>query len=223
MRKGRGNEGVLEDKAAEIEEPGNAEVIPQVGMIDDQRQDTGKDPKQTPERPTEERGYGHQREHSKHYSKRQQSARSEHSSIHSGSRQRSFGRYGSPKEEKENPMDTWSAEQQIPANLDPYGGAGSDIGDRRLHRLSSVEEESPSRHAGASTASIASDTDLEAGEKIDDWHVEDEEAERYLLEERENDNAWASIRARFREPLAECLAVSCSHPNTLLPLTIFRL
>jgi aquaglyceroporin related protein len=223
MRRGRGNEGVLEDKAAEIEEPGNAEPIPQVGLIDDQRLDACKDPKQTLERQTEQRGYGHQRENLKHYSKRQPSARSGHLSIHSENRQRSFGRYGSPKEEKENPMDTWSAEQQLPDILDPFDGAESDVGDQRLHRLSGVKEESLSRHNSASTESIASDVDLEAGEKIDDWPVEDEEAEHYILEERENYNAWASIRARFREPLAECLAVRCSPPHPVLPLTISRL
>jgi aquaglyceroporin related protein len=43
MRRGPPDgQGVFEDKSAEREEPGGAEGIPQVGMINDQRHEAGK-------------------------------------------------------------------------------------------------------------------------------------------------------------------------------------
>jgi hypothetical protein len=60
MRRGlRDGQGAVEDKGAERQEPGSAEVIPQVGMVDDQRAKAGKDAVGE-NRDVRGRGYGHE-------------------------------------------------------------------------------------------------------------------------------------------------------------------
>jgi len=201
-----GKQGVVEDTNAEVEEPGSAEAIPQVGMIDNQREEEGKE--RTGWRSDiEERGYGHQRDGS---------TRSEKiSKLPSGT---SAGHYLTPKDEKSNPMDEWLAKQ--PSRKSDAG----DLGGQRIQRLPSVHE-APSRARSATTtvsrdfaeAADQNRIDLEAGDQYnDEWGLEKEEADQYVQEEWEMHNGWASFRARFREPLAECLAVSGFFQQSLM-------
>ena len=101
-RRDQDEQGVYDDKDAELEEPGSAEVIPQVGMIEDQRRDAGKEDSNASDKHNgnglEDRGYGRQntcRIRNNHVSTRTQSERS------------AVDRYGTPNEEKNNPMDDW--------------------------------------------------------------------------------------------------------------------
>jgi hypothetical protein len=75
-------------------------------------------------------------------------------------------------------------------------------------------QEAPSRIVSRDFAEGAdpSQIDLEA-QYDDEWPLEKEEADQYAQEEWEMHNGWASFRARFREPLAECLAVCSSPPH----------
>ncbi|TVY38554.1 putative membrane protein [Lachnellula occidentalis] len=193
-------QGVVEDTNAEVEEPGGAEEIPQLGMIGEQRREEGKDSGGRKESNTEERGYGHQdlgRRRSVSVSR-----------VRSGN---SDGQHMTPKDEKGDPMDDWLAKQpsRNPDHFDEQRGG------RPMDRLSSVQE-APSRVPSATTivsqdfaegSNPPNEVDLEAGHQSDDeWPLEKEEAIRYAQEEWEMHNGWASFRSRFREPLAECLA-----------------
>ena len=87
-------------------------------------------------------------------------------------------------------------------------------------------QEVPSRAASA-TGSLpvigeVNEVDLEAGGKVDEWALEEEEAEKYAQEAYDDYNLWSSIRAQFREPLAECLAVSSSSDIIYPQLMPFR-
>lgn len=203
-RKRNQTQGVVEDTDAEVEEPGGAEAIPELGMIGEQRRMAGKDSGGRKESNTEERGYGHQdlgRGHSDTVSR-----------VRSGN---SDGHYMTPKDEKGNPMDDYWLAKRPSRNSDHVN---EQLGDRPMHRLSNVQED-PSRVLSATTtesqdfaqgANQQNEIDLEAGHQSDDeWPLEKEEANQYVQEEWEMHNGWASFRARFREPLAECLAVSC--------------
>ncbi|KAH7333306.1 aquaporin-like protein [Rhexocercosporidium sp. MPI-PUGE-AT-0058] len=206
MRRGRGDDeqGTVEDAEAEIEEPGSSDVIPQVGMINDQRDDAGKDPVECRER-CSNRGYGHQR------SRR---PNTESTVQRAGSRNSVVDTTLSPLNEKSNHLDDWHSREDPVRRPDPFDDRHGDLGERSMNRLLSVPEV-PSRvildsnvdsFNGRRTGLDPADIDLEAGEKLDEWPVEDGEEEQYLEEERDMHNSWAEFRARFREPLAECLA-----------------
>lgn len=208
MRRKGQEEEVVEDKDAEQEQPGSAEAIPQVGMINDQREDAGLEANTSKD--TEERGYGHQHEQRQPPPERAESvgAQDSHSQFST------TGQCGTPKEEKGDPMDEWSARQKLShGSSNPFEDGQGDLGAGGQRRLSSVCEESRShitttyRESGNGRLGH-NDIDLESGEQCGDWPVEDEEAEKFIQEENDNYNGWAAIRARLREPLAECLAVS---------------
>ncbi|KAH7381854.1 aquaglyceroporin-like protein [Cadophora sp. MPI-SDFR-AT-0126] len=191
----------IEDPEAEIEEPGSSEAIPQVGMINGQREDAGKDPVGHRER-SSERGYGHQRTNTGSTTQKVRS----HDSV--------VDPHSSLLQERRNPMDEWVNCRVSKMRSDPLDDRLGDLGERSLNPLSSVQEV-PSKSASASifassegsrATSDSAEIDLEAGEKVDEWPVEDGEEAQYLEEERSMHNSWAEFRARFREPLAECLA-----------------
>ena len=92
---------------------------------------------------------------------------------------------------------------------DPFDDQNADLGDRRLSRVQEVPSQSVSSASMPSVIRDRNEIDLEAGENVDDWSV-DAEAERYAQEGSDNHNLWSSILAKFRKPLAECLAVSPS-------------
>lgn len=199
--------GVVENKDAEVAEPGSAEAIPQVGMINEQRQKAGKERVSNREKNTEERGYGNQ--------KAERRRDDTIAKMRSGS---SAGHDTTPMDERGNPMEEWLAKQPS-KSPNPFDDRNGDKTEPGMRRLTSVQE-SPSR--AVSTLTTVSrdfaegagdqDVDLEAGDRYDDeWSLEKEEAQQYEQEEWEMHNGWASFRARFREPLAECLAVSCSY------------
>lgn len=211
-RKGE-NSDVVEDRKAKIDEPGSSEAIPQVGMIHDQREDAGLQAKTFDS--SRDRGYGNQgRQPAPNDLSRAGTARTDFSARSGTARTNVSTRpgdpmdqYGSPKEEIHDPMDDWRNPTPLLAEDDQ-----GDIGNKELRRLSSVKEESetnlsvPSRLRSISHySSLKDEYDLEAGD--DDWPLSDDEAERLMDEENDNHNQWASFRARFREPLAECLAV----------------
>ncbi|PQE31792.1 mip transporter protein [Rutstroemia sp. NJR-2017a WRK4] len=205
MRRGRNgrNAGVVEDKGAEHAQPGDAEAIPQVGMILSQEEGEGKKPKQSAKgsRSREERGYGRPERPARGQSNRSMARKD------SGSRK--FDRNGTPLDERNNPLEDWRS---------PFDDGG-DLGERRT-TLSDVAESSPrpSNITSNSRVTTQSDNlqepqdshelDLEAGDKLedDDWSLNTEEVEEHIREEKDNFNQWAEIRAKFREPLAECLA-----------------
>lgn len=207
MRKGghdtREKDGVVENMDAEIDAPGSAEAIPQVGMIDEQRQGEGKNPIEEKARTEADRGYGHQLRQGKG---KQQSRRSENIAGRLRSETSVVDRYGTPKDERSNPLEEWRSRTTSPSS-DPFDDAKGDFGNRRPRHLSSLREVQTGRPSVYECQEQA-DIDLEAGNNIDDWPLEDGEAEEYIREEEDMHNSWASIRARFREPLAECLAVS---------------
>lgn len=197
-------QGVYEDKDAELEEPGSAEAIPQVGMIEDQRRDAGKEDRANNHgrKSVEDRGYG--RQNAGKVSTRTQSERSV------------VDRLGTPNEEKNNPMDDWLQGRQTHLLNKANRVEDSDLGNRRLSKLSSVEE-IPSQTDSVATNPQSLDVahnqdpnalDLEAGDNADEWSLNEMEAQQYVQEGNDMHNGWASIRAKFREPLAECLAVS---------------
>ncbi|KAE8449070.1 hypothetical protein EG329_008658 [Mollisiaceae sp. DMI_Dod_QoI] len=214
MRKGRGaqeKDGVVEDREAEIDAPGGAEPIPQLGMIDEQRQEEGKEPNENQPANEEARGYGHH-ERDPRQQRERRSSRSSQSAVDRITTENSMvDRYGTPKEERNNPMEEWKSHTSYhdPISVD---GLKGDLGERRSSRLSSLQE--VSKENLASNASVFSGleeedpsyVDLEAGGKVDEWPLEGEEAEQYMREEEDMHNTWATIRARFREPLAESLA-----------------
>jgi aquaglyceroporin related protein len=200
MKRGATDEqGVVEDKGAERHEPGSSEVIPQIGMIGDQRQDAGKDAVGE-RRDVEDRGYGHDagRRQSQHTAPVQRI----------GSENSVLDRYGTPKDERSNPMEEWRSRgpSYRRSHGDPFDDQNADLGDRRL---SSVQEV-PSSLSTVSTIGDVNEIDLEAGEYTGDWPLEKEDAAQYSQDAADEHNLWCSIRAKFREPLAECLAVSHS-------------
>jgi aquaglyceroporin related protein len=89
------DEGVVENTKDEMQEPGSAEAIPQVGMIGDQRREEGKETPGRIRRNTEERGYGHQKIGRK---------RSEIVSR-IGSESSAAGPYATPINERRDPME----------------------------------------------------------------------------------------------------------------------
>lgn len=208
MRRGREDKRkpkVVEDKAAEHNQPGDAEAIPQVGMIPSQEEDQGQKRKQPAKgsESREERGYG-----------RPQRPAGEQSHI-SMPRQESGSlkclQSGTPLDERNNPLEDWSSPFEDNRDLD-----------ERRTALSDVEELSPRPSNFSSRSRVSTqiedlqepqdlnDLDLEAGDKLedDDWSLNSEEIQQHIQEEKDNFNEWAVIRAKFREPLAECLAVS---------------
>ncbi|KUJ13824.1 aquaporin-like protein [Mollisia scopiformis] len=205
MRKGghdtREKDGVVENMDAEIDAPGSAEAIPQVGMIDEQRQGEGKNPIEEKARTEADRGYGHQIRQGKG---RQQSRRSGNIAGRLRSETSVVDRYGTPKDERSNPLEEWRSRTTSPGS-DPFDDAKGDMANRRLSYLSSLRE-IPTGQPSVYDCQEQADIDLEAGNNIDDWPLEDGEAEEYIREEEDMHNSWPSIRARFREPLAECLA-----------------
>ncbi|RDW77046.1 aquaglyceroporin-like protein [Coleophoma cylindrospora] len=186
-----GKQDAVEDKQAEHAEPGSSEVIPQVGMIDEQREQVGKETNEHGGR----NGYGGARAEPKRR----------------GSQRSTVERIGTPADEKGDPMEDWltgqpSAKSQM---TDPFSEfyRNGDIGMVQPHRLSDVEEYPGSVTATEDFAHRDDQSiDLEAGDKIDDWPVDDQENERLVQEHRDEYNKWCAIRSKFREPLAECLA-----------------
>lgn len=136
--------------------------------------------------------------------------------------QTSMERYGSPRVERSDPLERYIISRtqsqkdhdfgirrhQPGRNVSDYG----DVGDRAMHRLSDVAEvesqDFASHHSGDT---MAWDEDIEAQKEYDDneseYQGEYEEAFEYG-EASGYHNWWSPIRDRFREPLAEGLAVS---------------
>ncbi|KAF7885531.1 uncharacterized protein EAF02_004040 [Botrytis sinoallii] len=196
----RGKQGVVENKDAENAQPGSSEAIPQLGMIDDQRKGQAKKKSNRLGRNEEDRGYGHQQQ--------ERGRRQSYRSNRQDSENLILDHNGTPLAERDNPMDEWRS---------PQDDGEGDLGRQNTNRLSDVEEH-PSgstltHHSTTQSADFANDEnddglDLERGDKVEDdeWSLSSEEAEQYIQEERDNHNALAAIRERFREPLAECLA-----------------
>ncbi|KAI9640420.1 hypothetical protein NHQ30_011165 [Ciborinia camelliae] len=148
----------------------------------------------------EDRGYGHQQP--------ERGRRRSYRSHRQDSENMILDHHGTPIAERDDPMDDWRS---------PQDDDGGDLGEQNPTRLPAVEE-----HASVSTlaqhATMQSEAfknnendyelDLERGDKMgdDEWTLSSEEAEQYIQEEKDNHNSWASIRYKFREPLAECLA-----------------
>ncbi|KAL3417818.1 MIP family channel protein [Phlyctema vagabunda] len=193
-----GMRGKQEDKPAERPAPGSSEAIPQLGMIDEQRDNVGKETNDNGPR----NGYGNQNRRS------------------SGKGAQEIPK--TPGLERGNPMEEWLSYPSTKSSTsNPLDQAG-DIGTGGLPRLSNVDEhpieEERTRRDNFAQAHNEHqyDVDLEAGQKYDDFGDEQEEDdERADSEYYEQDelNAWASIRAKLREPLAECLA-------TMIAITI---
>lgn len=215
MRRGRNEGEIVEDKGAEREPPGSAEPIPQLGMIGDQRQEAGMDAVRDGAY-AEERGYGHERAERRRSGSTARRVTTENSVV---------DRFGTPKDERSNPLEEWRSRGPSygRSHSDPFDDQKGDLGDRKLWSVQEVPSGAASASASVSVVGDRNEVDLEAGEKMDEWPVEDEEAERYAQEAYDDHNLWSSIRARFREPLAECLAVSSTleyHP--FYKLTPFR-
>jgi len=108
-----------------------------------------------------------------------------------------FSRYGSPVEEKGDPMNSF---RLLPSISRRESGTG-DMGESILSKLPTVPEQD----------SGSSELDLEARAGL---NYTDESVAGEIMSEDDNDsdyeivNQWSLIRARFREPLAEGLAVS---------------
>ncbi|KAK6603323.1 MIP family channel protein [Botrytis cinerea] len=196
----RGKQGVVEDKDAENAEPGSSEVIPQLGMIDDQKKGQPKKKPNRLGRNEEDRGYGHQQQ--------ERGRRQSYRSHRQDSENFILDHNGTPLAERDNPMDDWRS---------PQDDGEGDLGRQNTNRLSDVEEHPSGStltpHSTTQSADFANDEnddelDLERGDKVEDdeWSLTSEEAEQYIREEKDNHNALAAIRDRFREPLAECLA-----------------
>ena len=199
MRRGRDG-GLVEDTGAEREAPGSAEQIPQLGMIDDQRQEAGKHVKDGSS--TEGRGYGHEHE-------RVERRTSKRTIPRAASEDKAGNRCETPKDEINNPMEAWSRGSSYGrSHTDPLDNQNAELGDRRLSQVQEIPSQSGSFNGPVSETSDPDEVDLEAGDKMDEWALEEEEAETYAQEAYDNHNLWSSIRAKFREPFAECLAVS---------------
>ena len=199
MRRGKNGEQVVEDKGAAREPPGSAEAIPQIGMIDEQRQEAGKISRDVVLN-TEERGYGHERAERRGDNHTVQVARSENNFVDG---------FGSPKDERSNPLEEWrSRGHSHRSHSHPFDHQHTDLGDSRLSKVQELPSRVCSTSSSVSVTGDRNEMDLEAGEKVDEWALEEEEAERYAQEAYDNHNLWSSLRAKLREPLAECLAVS---------------
>jgi hypothetical protein len=98
---------VVEDTEAEVEEPGSSEAIPQVGIINDQRNDAGKSNITNEGADTGERGYCSQ-----------ELVKSRCNLIASKSKSHSND-YGTPYEEKGNPIEAWKQNSQPCTNVIP--------------------------------------------------------------------------------------------------------
>lgn len=219
-RKLQNGQQVVEDEGAERPEPGSAHAIPQVGMIDDQRQSVGKE-RFDGDKDVGDRGYGHQGGGR---------IRSERTVQRVGSYNDVVHQCWTPSVEKGNPMEDWRPRwpSYRSSAYDPFEDQNGNLWDKGMRRLSSVQEvPSKSTSASASLASVnfanenanASKIDLEAREPVGDRPLDDEEAEQYAREATDTyNNIWVSVRAKFREPLAECLAV-CTGPH--INLTTF--
>ncbi|KAJ8059041.1 hypothetical protein OCU04_012021 [Sclerotinia nivalis] len=200
MRRGRNT--VVENKLAANGEPGDAEAIPQVGMIDDQRKGETKKKSNRLGRNEEDRGYGHQQQ--------ERGRRKSYRSNRQDSENMILDYNGTPLAERDNPMDDWRS---------PHDDGEGDLGQQNTDRLSDVAEH-PSgsgstlaQHGTSQSEDFVGDEndkelDLERGDQLEDheWSLSSEEAMQYIQEEKDNSNALASIRTKFREPLAECLA-----------------
>lgn len=114
-----------------------------------------------------------------------------------------FERYGSPADERTNPMEDWTAAAAKTSSREEIDNG--DVANRLMVRLSDIPEVSSQELVKGSDADSL---DLEAGEKWDD--MSDNEERWEYAEEVGNHNFWAPIRSRYREPFAECLAVSLS-------------
>ena len=227
-RKLQNGQQVVEVEGAEMPEPGSAHAIPQTGMIDDQRQDVGKE-RIDGSKDVEARGYGHQGGGRR---------RSERMVQRVGSYNDVVDQNWTPSVERDNPMEDWSSRwpSYRSSAHDLFEDQNGDLCEGGMRRLSSVQEvRSQSISASASLASVdfangnantnANKIDLEAGERVGDRPLDDEEAEQYAREATDTyNNMWTSIRAKFREPLAECLAVSAGpHMTSHYVLTSPRL
>jgi aquaglyceroporin related protein len=187
----------VEDKGAQREEPGSAEAIPQLGMIYDQRDDVGKN-NNGERKDVEGRGYGHEG-----LGRRQSERRPPIAQI--GSENSVVDRFGTPKDERGNPMEEWQCRgASYKSRIDPFDDQNADLGERRLSTLQEVSS-SPDIVAAPRDEN---EIDLEAGEKSEDWSLDKQDAEHYAQVAADGHNTWCTIRAKFREPLAECLAVS---------------
>ncbi|CZT44355.1 related to Putative channel protein, exgression is glucose repressed by Mig1 and Mig2 [Rhynchosporium secalis] len=202
MRRNRDGKGTVEDAEAEIQGPGSSEAIPQVGMINDQRDDTGKNPVGR-QGENSERGYGHQKDRRRGAENTVQRAGSRRSDAYSNI---------SALQEKANPMEDWESPEDSAHRSETF--EHGDLGEPSMNRLESVQEVPANRSSMSNIASYGMrrehsdpyDIDVEAAEKGDEWPMEEGEEQQYLQEERDMHNSWAEVRAKFREPLAECLA-----------------
>ncbi|KFZ25475.1 hypothetical protein V502_00046, partial [Pseudogymnoascus sp. VKM F-4520 (FW-2644)] len=96
-RKLQNGQQVVEVEGAEMPEPGSAHAIPQTGMIDDQRQDVGKE-RIGGSKDVEARGYGHQGGGRR---------RSERMVQRVGSYNDVVDQNWTPSVERDNPMEDW--------------------------------------------------------------------------------------------------------------------
>jgi aquaglyceroporin related protein len=207
---------VVKNKQAEVEEPGSSEAIPQVGMIKDQRNDAGKPGMMNEGANTGYRGY-----------RDQDPAKTKSHPVVPRSRSDIV----TPSEEKADPMDMWKQDLAPINPTNPFKTcADGDIGEMRAQRLSNIPEPCSGDESGdvrqcsaAHNASneMSDEVDLENGDAVY-WPTEEVEDEtRCAVIERDAHNSWSAARAKFREPLAECLAVSSG--ATLLQLQLIRI
>jgi len=157
----------------------NAEAVPQVARIPSQRADVGDN----------EHRFGAHHHHRDGAPPLIQTASKEDASD--------FSRWGSPLEEKGDPMNAL----KMTRNKSRRDSGTGDVGELFHSKLPPLLEE----------GSDKSELDLEAGTGLKRTGVEDE---GNLIAECDDEsdyeiiNKWSLIRAKYREPLAEGLAVS---------------
>ena len=157
----------------------NTEPIPQFARIPSQRADAGS--------------YSHRREAAPRL---KQTASKEEASNEASD----FSRYGSPIEEKGDPMNSFISSSGTCLRDSDTG----DMGQLPLSKLPALLEQDSS----------SSGLDLEARAGLRSTELKDETIAGEIINEDNDDidceivNQWSLIRARFREPLAEGLAVS---------------
>lgn len=198
---------LAEVTALEKPEPGSAEIIPQIGMIEEQREEAGKGRTRVHDTGERLHSHSHRQDEGLHGEATSSLRRSERSQV---------DQCETPKEERGDPMEELSS---FGSHLRPapnhFHEEEGNLGGERMNKLSSPQRLSPlPSMSAASTVPVdiadqdLSLVDLEAADSNNSgWSAKDE-AEKHIQEERDMHNGWAAIRARFREPLAECLAVS---------------
>jgi len=174
----------------------NTQAIPQVAKIHSQRADAGDD---------ENRFKGN-------HNLREEAP----PMLHTASKEETndFSRYGSPSEEKGDPMNILG----LPPFKTQRESSTGDVGELLHSQLPPLFEESSSN----------SELDVEARAGLKYTQSKDESVAGTTINEDYDDsdyelvNRWSLIRARYREPLAEGLAVSSFSDSYLQLLTILH-